>query len=183
MFCNGRHCLAVESRVAFVALEHCDDCFRAGLRSVAGERRKRAVDDINTRLNRLKISGVAETARAVRVQFDGDIQAGFEFFYEVVGGIRCKQAGHIFNADGVATHFLHLFCKLNEHFICMNGAYRVNQAALDFGLFGTSKRGFNRDAKITNIVKRVEDTKDANAVSRSVLNKFFHNVVGIVIVA
>ena len=54
---------------------------------------------------------------------------------------------------------------------------------MDFGLFGAGKRGFNCNAQIANVVKGVEDTEDANAVCRGVLNEFFYHVVGIVIIA
>ena len=124
-----------------------------------------------------------ESAGAVRVKFDGDIETGFEFLDEVVGGVGCKQAAHVLNANAVATHLLKFFRKLNEHFIRVNGAYRVDKAALNFGLFGASKRGFDCDAEIANVVKRVENAEDADTVSRGVLNKFFHHVIRVVIVA
>ena len=83
----------------------------------------------------------------------------------------------------MATHFLQLFGEIDEHFIGMNGADRVNKATLDFGLFGAFQRGFDCNAKIANVVERIENAEDADTVRRGVLNEFFHDVVGIVIVA
>ena len=112
--------------------------------------------------------------------FDGE--SGFEFFYKVVGNVRSEQAGHIFNADGVATHFLKFFCKLNKFFVRVNRADRVDKATLNFRFLRTFERGFNRNFEIANVVKRVKNSEYPDSVLGCVLHKFFDNVIGIMIV-
>ena len=119
------------------------------------------------------------------VELDGEFfsESGFELRHEIVSNIRREQARHVFDANGMATHFFEFFGELDEFIVVVNGADGVDEATLNFRLFRAGERGFDCNLQIANVVERVENAKDADTMLRRFLHKLLDNVIGIVIVA
>ena len=119
------------------------------------------------------------------VQDQGDIADGvLDALDEVLGLIRAHGAGHVLQADGIEAHVLELLAHLDIFFNRMDRALRVGDAAgRDGVLGGVLLGGLERGGDVAEVVQRVEDTQDVDAVLDGQLDELLDDVVMIVLVA
>lgn len=93
---------------------------------------------------------------------DWNLYILFECLYEVVALLRAHDASHIFDADGLHAHLLHL----SGHFDV--GVQRVDGADREADRAARVRAGLERfihgNLDVTQIVERIEDADDVNAV-------------------
>ena len=103
---------------------------------------------------------------------------------EVLCLVGAHGACHILQADGVKAHVLELFAHLDILFHGVDRALRVGDAAGSNGvLAAVFLGGFQCGFDVAEIVQRVKDTQNVDAVFDRQLDELFHNVVVIVLVA
>ena len=119
----------------------------------------------------------------MRVELDGDVERSLELLHEVFCDIRLQKAGHVLDADGMAAHFLQFLGKVDEDFVRMIGAERVDEAALYMRLFLAAESSVDRRLEVANVVQRIEDAEYAHAVLGSLLDELLDDIVRIVVVA
>ena len=100
---------------------------------------------------------------------------------EVVGLLGGENTRHVLDANGAYAHLRHLLAHLNVLVERVNGACGVGDGAggLSAGLHGL----LYRDLEVVNIVERVENTDDINAVFYRAAHEAAHHVVAVMLVA
>ena len=171
----------VQTGIASVTFQGCNDGFGARLAGCYGEGRQSGVDDVNASFNCFQVGHIAHAAGEVGVQVDGNVQFCFQATNEAFCCERTEQACHIFNADGVCAHLYQFFTKFYEVAIFMIGADGVNDTALNVSTccFCCAHCTF----QVAGIVQCVEDTHNGNAVINGAFYEFSYYVVSIVVVA
>ena len=117
------------------------------------------------------------------MELDGDVERSLELLHEVFCDIRLQEAGHVLDADGVAAHLLQFLGKIDEDFVRMIGAERVDEAALYMWLFFAAESSIDRCLEVAHVVQRVEDAEYAHAMLGSLLDELLDDIVRIVVVA
>ena len=117
----------------------------------------------------------------MRVQVDRQLGGRLELLDEAVGLIRQQQVGHILDADRVRAHLLDLLGQLEEVFLGVHRADRVADG--DFAVAAVFLGGLDGLLEVAQIVQRIEDADDVNAVLDGLFDELIHHVVRIMLVA
>ena len=112
---------------------------------------------------------------------DGNLDLFLERGHEVIGLLRAHNAGHILDADGLNAQRLDLLGQLHIAFQVMNGADGVADAA--GGMRATLQGLIHGHFNIADIVERIEDADDINAVFHRFADEHAHHIIGVVLVA
>ena len=171
----------VQPGVAVGALQRRHEGLGCGLGRAVGKRRQRAVHDVHTGLTGHEVDHVAGTGRVVRVQVDGHGDAVLQLAHEVIGVQRQQQVRHILDADGICAHLLEVLGEADEVIVVMHRADGVAQRNL--GPAAVLLHGLNSLAQVADVVQRIEDADDIDAVFDGLLAEFLDDIVGIVLVA
>ena len=83
------------------------------------------------------------------------LECALEFLDEVVGDARRDDAGHVLDADRVATHFFQLDGQGDERFDGMDRAGGITKFAA--GVFAALDDRLDRGEQVARVVERVED--------------------------
>ena len=180
-----RSCLVqldkVKTGVAVGALQSGDERFRRGLRGAVCERGEGAVNDIHTGLRSHEIDHVARAGGVVRVHMDGDGDIVLQLLDQLVGMVGEQEVCHILDADGVSAHLLQLLGNADKIVVIVDGA--DGKAQRDLCPAAVLLDGLDCLAEIADIVQRVKDTDDLNAVFNGLLAEFLDDIVGIMLIA
>ena len=104
--------------------------------------------------------------------------------YKALGLKGAHRSRHILKADRIEAHSLELLYHLNVLFNGVNGALGVAYAAGGYGAVrAVLLRGLKGGFDIAEVVQRVEDADDVDAVLYRELNELLDHVVVIVLVA
>ena len=175
------HQLHVQARVVLGALERCAQGLGRRLAGALGHRAERGIHDIAARLNRLEDGHCAGAGGVVGVQVNRQLGGRLELLDEAVRFIRKQQVGHILDADRIRAHLLDLLSQLEEVFLGVNRADRVADG--DFAVAAVLLSGLDGLLQIAQIVQRIEDTDDINAVLDGLLDELIDHVIRIMLVA
>ena len=114
-----------------------------------------------------------------------DVHRNADFFFQSIhqrsAGIRCQEAGHIFDADGVSPHFHQFLGQLQIVAVFMVRADGIHQGALGMG--AGSFGGLHGRFQVPGIVESIEDTDDVDTVVHAPFYEFRHHIICIVVVA
>ena len=86
-------------------------------------------------------------------------------------------------AGYVAAHLLQLLGELDERIIGMHRADGIDEAALDLRFLWAVQRRIDSDLEIADIVERIEDAEDTDAVLGCLLDEFLDDIIGVMIVS
>ena len=175
------HQLHVQARVVLGALERRAQGLGRRLAGALGHRAQGGIHDVAARLNRLENGHRAGTGGVVRVQVDRQLGGRLELLDEAVGLIRQQQVGHILDADRIRAHLLDLLGQLEEVFLGVHRADRVADG--DFAVAAVFLGGLDGLLEVAQIVQRIEDADDVNAVLDGLFDELIHHVVRIMLVA
>ena len=119
------------------------------------------------------------------VQDQGNVADGvLDALDEVLSLVRAHGAGHILQADGIEAHVLELLAHLDVLFDRVDRALGVRDTAGGDGVLGrVLLGGFQRGGDVAEVVQRVKDTQDVDAVLDGQLDELLDDVVMIVLVA
>ena len=112
---------------------------------------------------------------------DGDGDIVLQILDQLVSVVGEQKVCHVLDADGVRTHLLQLFGNADEIVVVVDGA--DGEAQRDLCPAAVLLDGLDRLTEIADVVQRVKDTDDLNAVFDGLLAEFFDDIVCIVLVA
>ena len=105
----------------------------------------------------------------------------FQRFYSVVSFLRAHDAGHVFDADGLAAHSFHVFCQFHIGFQIVDGAFCVADCAgSDCAVF---QRFVHSNLNVAHVVECVENTNDVNTVFNGLFHEHTNDIVGIMFIS
>ncbi len=122
------------------------------------------------------------------MQNDGHVGQGLlDALDQMLGLIGAHGAGHILEADGLKAHLFKLLAHLNVLVHGVHGTLRVGDAArgddVPVVLLGVGLHSLEGGFDVAEVVERVEDADDVDAVLDGQLYELLHHVVVIVLVA
>ena len=126
--------------------------------------------DRDTGLDLQALEEVATYFREVRKKY-----AKFE------GDVRAQQSRHVLDADRVSTHVLDALAEIHPQIDRVHRANRVRDGSL--GVLVDLDRRLYRRLEVPEIVQRVENPEDIDAVDRTALDELLHQVVSVMAVA
>ena len=111
---------------------------------------------------------------------DGQLDSSLDGLCQVISVLGSHDAGHVLDADGVNAHLLQVAAQLYEHIDVVDGRCCVAQCTLNMstGLDGLINSNFD----VAQVVQRVEDTDDVDAVLNALADEGANDVIGIVLV-
>ena len=174
------HQVHIQARIVLGALERRAQGLGRRLAGALGHRAERGIHDIAARLNRLEDGHRAGTGGVVGMQVNRQLGGRLELLDEAVRVVRQQQVGHILDADRIRAHLLDLLGQLEEVFLGVHRADRVADG--DFAVAAVFLGGFDGLFEVAQIVQRIEDTDDVDAVLDGLLDELIHHVVRIMLV-
>ena len=152
-----------------------------GLAGTAGEGGDSGVDDIAAGFDSLEGGHERQTGGAVGVQDNRKIHGVLDGGDQVVCGFRGADTGHVLDADGGYAHLLELFDHLD---ILLESVDRARGIGDGTGGNGTGLDGLiDGDLEVVDVVQRVKDTDNVDAVANSSAYEAANNVITVVLVA
>ena len=115
------------------------------------------------------------------VQHDGDFDALLDLADKLVRLGGAHDARHILDAHGGDAHVLHLLRELCKRLDGVHGRLRIAYRARHLGAALQSL--FGRDLDVGEVVQRVKDADDVDAVLHGLGDEHLHYLVGIVMIA
>ncbi len=159
-----------------MAFEQRQHALRVRLRCSVRKRHNGNLDAIHARINRRQITRRTQPGRVVRVQRDRNADLALQLFHHPIGDLRLNDAGHVFDADGVAAHLLQLDTHLHEVLDRVDRANRIAQlAARVLAIFFC---GLDGGLQISHVVQRVKNAEDVLSVLAREAHESFHDVIG-----
>ncbi len=144
-------------------------------------RRNRRIDVVDAGFRGLDAGCRGQAGRCVALHVDRDIHGLLEPADELEGDVGAQQSRHVLDADGVSAHVLDALAQIDPQIDRVHGTHRVRNSAL--GMLADLDRGLDRSLQIPEVVQRVENTEDIDAVDRAALDEFLDQVVGVMPVA
>ena len=175
------HQLHIQTRIILRALERRAQGLGRRLAGALSHRAERGIDDIASRFDRLEDRHRAGAGGVVGMQVNRQLGGRLQLLHEAVRFIRKQQVRHILDADRIRAHLLDFLGKLEEVFLSMHRADGIADG--DFAVAAVLLGGLDRLLKVAQVVQRVKNTDDINAVLDGLLNELIHHVVRIMLVA
>ena len=172
--------MEVKPRVVFGALQR--GYHRLGSR-MGGAQRQRGeggINDIGPRLDSLEHHHRGQARGVMGMELNGDLYRLLEGLDQIIGRIRGQKASHVLDADGIRTRVLQLLGVIGKILDIKDRAGGVGNGRLHMGsfLFG----GLDGCLEVTDIVERVKNADDIDAVGNRFLDEILDHVVGIMAV-
>ena len=139
------------------------------------------INHIGTGFNSLEDGHGTHAARAVGVNIDRYMDFFLKGRNEVVAGVRSKQAGHIFDADGISPHFFQFLGKLHKIAVLVIRTDGINKRTLGMGTGFLD--GLHGAFQVPCIIKGIKNADNINAVCHASFNEFRNDIVCIVVIA
>ena len=115
------------------------------------------------------------------MELNRNLHGFFQRLDKIVGAVRGEKSRHILDADGIRAGVFQRFGVLGVIVQCKDRTGRVGNTSLH--MTAVFLGGIDGSFQIADIVERVEDTHDVNAVVDGFLHEVFDDVVGIMAVA
>ena len=171
----------VEARLACLALKRCHHGLGSTVAIGHAHRGYRRIDIVDTRLSSLDNRRRTQARGGMTLHMDrhrhGLLQARDQF----KGLIRLQETRHILDGDGMGTHVLQPFGKINPHFDGMDGADGIGNRSL--GMLAVRNGGLDSTLKVARIVERIENSEHVDAMNGRSLDKLVNNVIGVMAIA
>ena len=115
------------------------------------------------------------------MQMDRDLHRRLDPAYEVIGVERRQEPGHVFDAERVGSQILKLFRHVDKTVDAVDGTDGIADGGFD--MFAAGFHFSYGPFDIADIVQRVEDAKDVDAIGGGPFDEPFQYIVGIVPIA
>jgi hypothetical protein len=171
----------VEARISLRAFENRDQ--RLGRRVSVGHahRGDRRIDVVYARLSGFHAGRRRKPGRGMALHVDRNVDRFLESADEFERDVRAQQPRHVLDADRVRAHVLDAFTEIDPQVNRVHGTYRVRDGSL--GVLVDLDRRLDRRLEVPEIVQRVENPEDIDAVDRTALDELLHQVVSVMAVA
>ena len=171
----------VQAGIVRGAAEGARHDFGGGLAGAQGEGAHGGVDDVCAGFDAAHVAHGGHTAGVVGVELDRDFNGllqGFDQFLRFIGD---QQAGHVLHTDGVGAHVFHGLGEVREIFHGIGFAEGIGNGSLDVAAVFLG--GVHGGLQIAQIVQRVKDADDVDAVVQGFFHEVIHHVIRVVAVA
>ncbi len=115
------------------------------------------------------------------VHVDRDVDGLLQPRHQFECDIRAQQPGHVLDADGVRAHVLDAFAHVDPQIDGMHLAHRVRHGPLR--MFVDSQRCLDCSLEIAQIIQRVKNPENVDAVYRAALDELLDQIVGVMAIA
>ena len=116
----------------------------------------------------------------MRVYVYRELGRRLERLYEVIRLIRCQEAGHVLDADGIRAHILNALRQADPVLkrICVAKCVRKSNLCLCTFFFAR----IDRCLQVTKVIQTVKNTEDVDTVCHRLLHEVLNDIVRIVVV-
>ena len=112
------------------------------------------------------------------MQMDRDLYRRFDTAYEVIGIERRQEPGHVFDTEGIRAQIFELLGHVDETVDAVDGTDGIADGGFD--MFAAGFHFSHGPFDVANIIQRVEDAEDVDAIGGGPFDEPFQHIVGVV---